>query len=104
MSYAVVRTGGKQYRVAEGQNLRVEKIEAEIGQEVELADVVMLEHKGQVVLDKPTLGRVKVKAKVVRHGRGAKVITYKYRRRKGYHLRKGHRQDFTEIRIQSIGA
>ena len=104
MSYVVIRTGGKQYKVSEGENLQVERLEGEIGQEIELGDVLMLEHKGQVVLDRQTLERVKVRAKIVRHGRGRKVHTIKYRRRKGFQKKMGHRQDFTEIRIQSIGA
>lgn len=102
MSYAVIRTGGKQYRVREGDRLRVEKLEGDQGQELELDDVLMLNRDGEIVLDRDTLQDVKVKAHITRHGRGRKIRIYKFKRRKGYSRRMGHRQAFTEIHIDSI--
>lgn len=102
MAYAVIRTGGKQYRVAEGQSLRIEKIDGEAGSEVQFKDVVMANGEAGVVVDPAKLGSMKVTAKIVRQGRGRKVHTLRYTRRKGFQKRIGHRQSFTEIRIQSI--
>lgn len=102
MSYAVIRTGGKQYRVSEGSSLRVEKLPAEVGSEVELSDVLLTSNDGKVVTDASALASASVKAKIVRHGRGRKILVFKKKRRKGYERRQGHRQDFTEIRISSL--
>ena len=102
MMHVVIRTGGKQYRLAEGDQLRVEKLAGEIGQEVVLSDVLMAETDGQILLDPAALAQFQVRAKIVRHGRGRKVRFIKFRRRKGYQRKGGHRQDFTEIRVGSI--
>lgn len=102
MSYAVIRTGGKQYRVSEGSCLRVEKLLAEVGSEVELGDVLLTSVDGKIVTDASALASAIVKAKVVRHGRGRKILVFKKKRRKGYERRQGHRQAFTEIRISAL--
>src|SRR5262245_4676461 len=102
MSYAVIRTGGKQYRVKEGDSLRVEKLEGEVGQEIELGDVLMLAKEGYPVIGKNDLSGKAVKAKIVRHGRGRKILVFRFKRRKGFEKRQGHRQDFTEIKISSL--
>jgi large subunit ribosomal protein L21 len=102
MSYAVIRTGGKQYRVSEGENLRVEKLEVEKGAEIEFDDVLLVKRDGKLLTGGEELKGLKVKAKVVRHGRGAKLRVYTFKRRKGFDRRKGHRQDFTEVRISAI--
>jgi len=102
MSYSVIRTGGKQYRVKEGDLLRVEKLDGETGTDVEFGDVLLMEKDGNVVVDPKALGGVKVLAKIVRHGRGNKVVAFKFKRRKGFHKTIGHRQSFTEVRISSI--
>jgi large subunit ribosomal protein L21 len=102
MSFAVIRTGGKQYRVKEGDSLRVEKLEAEVGQEVELGDVLMVAREGAPILEAKQLAGKAVKATVVRHGRGPKIRIFKFKRRKGFEKRQGHRQDFTEIKISSL--
>jgi large subunit ribosomal protein L21 len=102
MSYAVIRTGGKQYRVAQGDRLRVERLPGDPGQEVEFAEVLMIQGEGGPVLDAKHLEDKKVKARIVRHGRGRKILVFKFRRRKGFEKRRGHRQDFTEIEIGSI--
>lgn len=102
MSYAVIRTGGKQYRVREGENLRVEKVDVPAGNEIEFDDVLLVKRDDQLLVDAAELKGHKVKAQVVRHGRGRKIRVYTFKRRKGYEKRRGHRQDFTEVRISSI--
>lgn len=102
MPYAVIRTGGKQYRVKEGDTVRVEKLEGEVGQEIELGDVLMVARDEKPVLEPGDLAGLKVKAKIVRHGRGKKIHILKFKRRKGFQHQQGHRQDFTEIKISSL--
>ena len=102
MPYAVIRTGGKQYRVKPGDRLRIEKIEGEKGASVEFADVLMIGGEGTPVLDKAGLEGKKVGGRVLRHGRGPKIDILKFKRRKGYQKRMGHRQDFTEVEITSV--
>jgi len=102
MSYAIIRTGGKQYRVSAGDLLKVEKLEAEVGQEVALGDVLAVGEGADLNLDGAALGGQSVQAKVIRHGRGRKILIWKYKRRKGFDRKQGHRQDFTEVRILSI--
>jgi large subunit ribosomal protein L21 len=104
MPYAIIRTGGKQYRVSEGQCLKIEKLEAEVGQEVALADILALGEGESLQMDAKVLGPIAVQARVVRHGRGPKILVSTYKRRKGFERRHGHRQDFTEIQIVSIPA
>lgn len=102
--YAVIRTGGKQYRVAEGDKLRIEKLTAEEGADIELDQVLMLADGDQVQVGKPFIPGQAVKAKVTGQGRGKKVRIVKFRRRKHHLKRQGHRQSFTEITITAIGA
>ncbi|MDH5631864.1 MAG: 50S ribosomal protein L21 [Gammaproteobacteria bacterium] len=100
--YAVIETGGKQYRVAVGDKLKVEKLTAAEGESVNLDRVLMIQDGGNVQVGKPTLDS-KVSAKVVSHGRGEKVRIFKMRRRKHYRKQAGHRQDYTELEITGIG-
>ncbi len=100
--YAVVKTGGKQYRVAPGEKLKVEQIPADVGAEVILDQVLMVGEGESVRLGQPTVAGATVKATVVAHGRGEKVKIFKMRRRKHYQKHQGHRQGFTELRIESI--
>jgi large subunit ribosomal protein L21 len=100
--YAVVKTGGKQYKVAPGEKLKVEKIVADVGAEVTLDQVLMVGDGDQVRLGQPILGGATVKATVVAHGRGDKIDIFKMRRRKHYQKHQGHRQSYTELRIDSI--
>ena len=101
--YAVVKTGGKQYRVAPGEKLKVEQIPADVGAEVILDQVLMAVGEGDSVrLGAPTIAGVTVKATVVAHGRHDKVKIFKMRRRKHYQKHQGHRQNYTELRIESI--
>ncbi|OFZ70425.1 MAG: 50S ribosomal protein L21 [Betaproteobacteria bacterium RBG_16_58_11] len=100
--YAVVKTGGKQYRVSPGEKLKVEQIPADIGSEVVL-EVLMVADGDIVTLGTPVVAGTSVKAKVLSHGRGKKVTIFKMRRRKHYQKHQGHRQNYTELEIQSIG-
>ena len=100
--YAVIRSGGKQYKVAPGEKLRLETITAEVGAQVTLDEVLMVGDGDNVRLGRPTVTGAKVQATVVGHGRGPKVEIFKMRRRKNYRRHQGHRQGFTEIKIDGI--
>lgn len=102
--YAVIKTGGKQYKVAEGQVLRVEKLNAEVNETVELQDVLLLADGDNVKVGTPVVEGAKVVAEVLAQGKGAKVINFKYKPKKASHRKKGHRQLFTEIKVTSIQA
>ena len=101
--YAVVKTGGKQYRVVAGDKLKVEQIPADVGAEVILDQVLMVGEGESVRLGQPILSGASVKATVVSHGRGEKVKIFKMRRRKHYQKHQGHRQGYTELKIDAIG-
>ena len=100
--YAVVKTGGKQYKVAPGEKLKVEQIPADVGAEVILDQVLMVGEGESVRLGQPVLAGATVKATVVAQGRGEKVKIFKMRRRKHYQKHQGHRQNYTELSIESI--
>lgn len=100
--YAVIKTGGKQYKVTEGDVLRVEKINAEVNATVELLDVLLVANGDNVTVGKPLVEGAKVVAEVLSQGKGKKVINFKYKPKKAYHRKKGHRQLFTEIKVTSI--
>jgi large subunit ribosomal protein L21 len=100
--YAIIRTGGKQYKVAPGEKLKVEQIPAEIGTEIVLDQVLMVGDGESIRLGQPTLAGTTVKAKVLAHGRGEKLQIFKMRRRKNYRRHQGHRQGFTELEIEGI--
>lgn len=100
--YAVVTSGGKQYKVQPGDTLRVEKLEAEVGSTVELDPVHLLAKDDAIIVDPRDLASVKVVAKVTQQGRGKKIRVFKYKKRKNYHRTYGHRQDFTELMIREI--
>lgn len=102
--YAVIKTGGKQYKVAVGEVLRVEKLNAEINTTIELNEVLLVSNNGEVKVGKPVVEGAKVVAEVLSQGKGAKVVNFKYKPKTGYHRKKGHRQLFTEIKITSINA
>ena len=102
--YAVIKTGGKQYRVAAGEKLKVEQIPADVGAQVILDQVLMVGEGESVRLGQPTLAGATVKATVVSHGRGEKVKIFKMRRRKHYQKHQGHRQGYTELKIDAIDA
>ena len=100
--YAVIRTGGKQYKVAPGEKVRVELLPADVGAKVVLDQVLMVGDGDGVRLGQPTLAGASVTATVVAHGRGEKVTIFKMRRRKNYRRHQGHRQGYTEIAIDAI--
>ena len=100
--YAVIKTGGKQYRVAADDVLTVEKIAGDAGSTVEFTEVLMLAGSGEPKLGMPLLSGAKVIAEVVEQGRGPKVIAFKKRRRKNSRRKRGHRQDLTTVRIKEI--
>ena len=102
--YAVIKAGGKQYRVASGENLRIDTVVADVGSEIVLDQVLMVADGDKVTLGTPTLTGASVKAKVISHGRGDKVHIFKMRRRKHYRKSQGHRQNYTEIEILGIAA
>jgi len=102
--YAVVKTGGKQYRVTTGEKLKVEQIPADVGAEVTLDQVLMVGEGESVKIGAPLVSGASVKATVVSHGRHDKIRIFKMRRRKHYQKHQGHRQNFTELRIDAINA
>ena len=102
--YAVIKTGGKQYRVAAGQKLKVEQIPADIGQEITLDQVLSVGEGETLKIGTPLVSGATVKATVLAQGRHDKVKIFKMRRRKHYQKRQGHRQNYTELRIEAITA
>ncbi len=102
--YAVIKTGGKQYRVANGEKLKVEQIPADIGQEIILDQVLMVGEGSEVKVGAPLVAGASVTVKVVSHGRADKVKIFKLRRRKHYQKHQGHRQNYTEIQVSAINA
>lgn len=102
--YAVIKTGGKQYRVEVGNKLKVETLPVEVGSDIQLGEVLMVADGGVVSTGAPLLNQAKVSATVLGHGRHDKVRIFKMRRRKHYQKRQGHRQNYTEIQITGISA
>ncbi len=101
--YAIIATGGKQYKVSEGDIIRVEKLGLEAGSSYTF-DKVLAVNNGTLVVGAPTVANATVSASVVKEGRGKKVIVYKYKRKTGYHKKNGHRQAYTEVKIDKINA
>jgi large subunit ribosomal protein L21 len=100
--YAVIRTGGKQYRVAPGEKLKVEQMTADVGAEVVLDQVLLVGDGSSVRLGQPTVAGATVRATVLGHGRGEKLQIFKMRRRKHFQKHQGHRQGYTELKIDDI--
>src|SRR5687768_304577 len=100
--YAVVKTGGKQYRVSAGEKLKIEQLPAEVGSEIVLDQVLLIADGDAVQMGTPLLAGAQIKARVLNHGRGDKVRIFKLNRRKHYRRTKGHRQNYTEIEILGI--
>ena len=100
--YAVVSTGGKQYKVQEGDVLRIEKISGEVGSPVTFDQVLMFSDGENVTVGQPLLERVTVNAHIVEQGKAKKIIVFKYKRRKRYRRKQGHRQQFTAVKIDKI--
>ncbi len=102
--YAVIETGGKQYRVAPGDTLDIERLDAEAGKPVTLDRVLFVANDGKFTIGAPTVASASVVAEVVQHLRGPKTTTFKMKRRKGYHKTIGHRQELTRIKVSEIKA
>ncbi len=101
--YAIIATGGKQYKVSEGDVIRIEKLEAEAGETVTF-DQVLAVSDGELKVGCPTVEGASVSATVEKQGKAKKVIVYKYKRKTGYHKKNGHRQLFTQVKIDKINA
>ncbi|MBI2041875.1 MAG: 50S ribosomal protein L21 [Candidatus Nealsonbacteria bacterium] len=99
---AVIKTGGKQYIVAPGQKLKIEKLENKEGSEVAFKEVLLLEKDNHLEIGAPFIGGAQVSGKVLSEGKADKVIIFKYKPKKRYHVKKGHRQPFTEVEITEI--
>ncbi len=102
MDYAIIQTGGKQYKVSPGDAIDVEKLPVEEGSQVELDQVMMVSRQGEVSLGTPTVEGARVVAEVTSHGRGKKLIVLKYKAKGRYRRKQGHRQSFTQLTIKDI--
>jgi len=102
--YAVIKTGGKQYRVSEGDRLKVESLSADAGSDISLDQVLMVGSGDDVTVGAPLVSNASVSARVLEHGRGKKVRIVKFKRRKHYRRQMGHRQNYTELQITGINA
>jgi large subunit ribosomal protein L21 len=100
--YAVIASGGKQYRVSEGETLRVEKLAGPAGTKVQFGPLLFADDGGGVLVGQPTVAGVTVEAEIVEQGLGKKIIIFKYKRRKSYRRKAGHRQPFTSLKITAI--
>jgi large subunit ribosomal protein L21 len=103
MAYAVIRTGGKQYRVAPGDVIRVERLAGEVGASVAFTEVLLTGGDGAVRVGTPLVEGVSVEGEIVAQGRDRKILIFKKKRRKNYRRRRGHRQSITTVRVKSIG-
>ena len=101
--YAIIATGGKQYKVAEGDIIRVEKLGAEDGAEVTFDDVIAVQNDTELLFG-DAVKNAAVKATVVKNAKAKKVVVYRYKRKSGYHKKNGHRQPYTEVKIEAINA
>lgn len=102
MKYAIVESGGKQYKAVEGQSIVVDRLEAEAGEEIVMNDVLLFVNDGAVKVGQPTVKAAKVTGKIVGEEKGPKIIVFKYRPKKHYRVKTGHRQVYTRIQIESI--
>jgi len=100
--YAIIKTGGKQYLVREGDVLRVEKLNAEEGTEVSFDEVLAINNNESLKVGTPTIEGAKVEARVIKHGKGKKITVFKYKPKKNYRKKQGHRQPFTQVQISKI--
>lgn len=100
--YAVIETGGKQYRVQEGDIVRVEKLDVQEGEKVDLSKVLLISNEDGIVVGKPYIDGAKVEATVIEHGKDRKIVIFKYKPKKDYRKKQGHRQPYTKIKIEKI--
>ncbi|MBW1863249.1 MAG: 50S ribosomal protein L21 [Deltaproteobacteria bacterium] len=101
--YAVIQTGGKQYRVASGEDVKVEKLAGEVGDSIVFDRVLLTSDGENINVGKPYLEETRVVGRITRHDKNKKIVVFKYKRRKGYRKKRGHRQEFTLVRIDAIG-
>jgi len=102
--YAIIETGGKQYKVEEGMELYIEKLDVEAGDVVSFDKVLLVAKDGQVQVGSPTVANATVTGKVEKHGRSKKIVVFKYKPKKNYSRKQGHRQPFTKVVIEKINA
>jgi large subunit ribosomal protein L21 len=102
--YAVIASGGKQYKVQEGEILKVEKLDGQVGSEVAFDQVLLLSDGEAVKIGRPTLADVAVRGHIIEQGREKKILVFKYKRRKRYRRKQGHRQSYTAVKIDRIDA
>ncbi len=100
--YAVVKAAGKEYKVSQGDLIRVEKMKGKVGEPVEMKEVLMVSHEGQVKIGTPFVKGATIRGQIVQEAKGRKLVTYKMKRRKNYRRTKGHRQTYTYIRVNEI--
>lgn len=100
--YAVIQSGGKQYKVAPGQTIRLEQLAGEVGSKVELGDVLLVENDGNIQVGSPILANAKIEATVLEQDRAKKILIFKKKRKKQYRRTQGHRQNYTAVRIDNI--
>jgi large subunit ribosomal protein L21 len=102
MKYAIVENGGKQYRAVEGSTIEVDRMDVEVGQQIELGSVLLLVDGDQINVGAPAVGGARVSATVVEHVKGPKIVIFKYRPKKRYRVKTGHRQQYTRLQVNSI--
>ncbi len=102
--YAIIRTGGKQYQVAAGDTLKVEKIQGEVGDTIEINDVLLVADGDNVTIGQPLVEGASVTAKIAEQGRAKKILVFKKKKRKGYQVKNGHRQQYTALTIEEVAA
>jgi large subunit ribosomal protein L21 len=102
--YAIIKTGGKQFRVSEGDVIKVEKLSSEDGEKVLFDEVLMIGDDGEIKTGSPYLSDATVEGTVIKHGKAKKIIVFKYKAKKNYRKKQGHRQPFTQVKIEKINA
>ncbi len=100
--FAVIRIGGKQYLVQEDEILKVESLKEKEGKEITIKDILLISSGKDAEIGEPNLSKAKVSAKIIKHGKAKKIVVFKYKRRKGYRKKQGHRQQYTELKIGKI--
>jgi len=101
-TYAIIKSGGKQYRVEPGDTIRVESLPEQTGDTVALSEVLMVSEEGEITLGSPTVPGAKVTAEVLDHGKGKKIVVFKYKAKTRYRRRNGHRQNYTDLKVTGI--
>jgi len=100
--YAIIQRGSKQHKIEVGETIRTEKIDSKVGEKIEIGEVLLIKDEDKILIGRPLLSRAKVICEVKEQGRGKKIVIGKFKRRKGYRRKAGHRQDYTELLIKEI--